>query len=38
MDTAIGINNEGVLIFDYYLDDDERFDGAYIYNGQDSTY
>ena len=38
MDTAIGINNEGVLVFDYYLEDDEMWDGAYIYNGQDSTF
>lgn len=38
MDTAIGINNEGVLVFDYYLEDDEMSDGAYIYNGQDSTF
>ena len=37
MDTALGINNEGLLVFDYNLEDTDLVDGAYVFNGQDST-
>lgn len=38
MDTAIGINNEGALVFDYALEDiDHTETGAEVYNGQDSV-
>lgn len=38
MDTAIGINNEGELVFDYQLEDiDHQQGGANIFNGQDSV-
>lgn len=38
MDTAIGINNEGALVFDYALEDiDHTESGANVYNGQDSV-
>ena len=38
MDTAIGINNEGSLVFDYSLEDtDTTTGGADVYNGQDSV-
>lgn len=38
MDTAIGINNEGQLVFDYHLEDiDHLSGGAEIFNGQDSV-
>lgn len=37
MDTAIGINNEGKLVFDYNLEDIDKVDGADVYNGQDSV-
>lgn len=37
-DTAIGINNEGALAFDYHLEDiDHTESGADIYNGQQSV-
>lgn len=37
-DTAIGINNEGALVFDYSLEDtDHLAGGADVYNGQDSV-
>lgn len=37
-DTAIGINNEGALVFDYSLEDtDVTPTGAEVYNGQDSV-
>ena len=37
-DTAIGINNDGQLVFDYQLEDiDHQQGGAAIYNGQDSV-
>lgn len=36
-DTAIGINNEGALVFDYYLEDTDKVDSANVYNGQDSV-
>ena len=38
MDTAIGINNEGALAFDYSLEDtDQTSGGANVFNGQDSV-
>lgn len=37
MDTAIGINNEGKLVFDYNLEDTDKIDGANVFNGQDSV-
>ena len=38
MDTAIGINNEGELVFDYRLEDiDQQQSGADVYNGQQSV-
>ncbi len=38
MDTAIGINNEGALVFGYELEDiDQTASGADIYNGQQSV-
>lgn len=38
MDTAIGINNEGLLVFDPYREDTDMQDGAFIFNGQDSIF
>ena len=38
MDTAIGINNEGALVFDYSLEDtDTTESGSDVYNGQNSV-
>lgn len=37
MDTAIGINNEGALVFDYDLEDYDKVNGANVFNGQDSV-
>ncbi|MBP5467682.1 MAG: hypothetical protein J6Z11_00390, partial [Candidatus Riflebacteria bacterium] len=37
MDTAIGINNEGKLAFDYNLEDTDTVNGADVFNGQDSV-
>lgn len=37
MDTAIGINNEGQLVFDYDLEDTDRVNNANVFNGQDSV-
>lgn len=36
-DTAIGINNEGSLVFDYSLEDIDTVDGVDVYNGQKSV-
>lgn len=37
-DTAIGINNEGSLVFDYELEDTDHLEsGADIFNGQESV-
>ena len=36
-DTCLGINNEGLLVFDYYHEDVDKVDGANVYNGQNST-
>ena len=38
MDTALGINNEGLLVYSYDKEDTDTQDGAYIFNGQDSTF
>ena len=39
MDTAIGINNEGALVFDYALEDtDYTESGAQVFNGQQSVF
>lgn len=39
MDTALGINNEGSLVFSYELEDiDKTSSGANIYNGQQSVF
>lgn len=37
MDTAIGINNEGALVFGYSLEDIDKVNGANVFNGQDSV-
>ena len=37
MDTAIGINNEGSLVFDYSLEDTDQVGGDDVYNGQTSV-
>ena len=36
-DTAIGINNEGDLVFDYDLEDTDIVGGELVFNGQEST-
>ena len=36
-DTAIGINNEGSLVFSYELEDIDKVAGADVYNGQHSV-
>lgn len=38
MDTGIGTNNEGLLVFDYDAEDTDIVDGAYVYNGQQSVF
>lgn len=37
MDTALGITNDGELVFDYGLEDTDKINGGNIYNGQDSV-
>lgn len=37
-DTALGINNEGALVFGYHLEDTDEIDGALVFNGQESTF
>ena len=37
MDTAIGINNDGELVFDYNLEDIDTYGTAGVFNGQDSV-
>lgn len=37
MDTAIGTNNEGSLVFGYSLEDTDTISGADVYNGQKSV-
>jgi hypothetical protein len=36
-DTAIGINNEGALVFDYDLEDTDIVNEELVFNGQEST-
>ena len=36
-DTALGINNEGALVFGYNLEDTDQIDLADVYNGQNSV-
>jgi hypothetical protein len=36
-DTAIGINNEGALVFDYDLEDTDVVGDELVFNGQEST-
>lgn len=36
-DTAIGINNEGALVFEYNLEDTDKVGGADVFNGQESV-
>jgi len=38
MDTALGINNEGLLVFSYDKEDTDLQEGANIYNGQASIF
>lgn len=38
MDTALGINNEGQLVFDYNLEDTDTSSGSMIFNGEDKLY
>ena len=38
MDTAIGTNNEGLLVFNYDAEDTDQVNGANVYNGQKSTF
>lgn len=37
MDTALGINNEGALVFDYDLEDTDTVGGEDVFNGQASV-
>ena len=37
MDTALGIDNGGRLMFSYNLEDTDLVDGHYVYNGQESV-
>ena len=37
MDTALGTNNEGSLVFGYSLEDTDQVSGANVFNGQDSV-
>ena len=37
MDTALGINNEGALVFDYDLEDTDTVDGKDVFNGKESV-
>ena len=36
-DTALGINNEGALVFNYNLEDTDQVGGEDVYNGQQSV-
>lgn len=36
-DTAIGINNEGALVFEYDLEDTDKIGGENVFNGQESV-
>ena len=37
MDTGLGTNNEGALVFSPYLEDTDHVSGENVFNGQDST-
>lgn len=37
LDTAVGINNEGQLVFDYDLEDTDHVDDDNVFNAQDSV-
>lgn len=37
MDSALGINNEGQLTFDYNLEDTDKVDGGNVFTGQESV-
>lgn len=37
MDTAIGINNEGALVFEYDIEDTDIINDGNVFTGQDST-
>lgn len=37
MDTAIGINNEGALVFEYDIEDTDKVNNENVFTGQDST-
>lgn len=37
-DTCMGINNEGLLVFDYWYEDTDLFEGGSVYNGQDHAF
>ena len=37
MDTALGINDEGKLVFNYDLEDTDQVEGADVFNGQNSV-
>ena len=37
MDTAIGINNEGKLVFEYDIEDDEKVNNENVFTGQESV-
>jgi hypothetical protein len=34
----LGINNEGLLVYNYDREDTDLQEGAFIFNGQDSTF
>lgn len=38
MDTALGINNEGLLVYNYDKEDTDLQEGMFIFNGQDSVF
>ena len=37
MDTAIGINNEGDLVFEYDIEDTDKVNNENVFTGQDSA-
>ena len=37
LDSSVGLNNEGALVFGYNLEDTDKLEGADVYNGQDSV-
>ena len=38
MDTGLGINNEGLLVYDFDKEDTDTQEGANIFNGQESVF